>query len=257
VPHFDFHFYTVGQDVRESIVPSDPRWAEKANHLPAPEFIPEFNAALAPPGVTPADIAVPMMGVHWVDVTSAELQGVLGNPDGYRPFTRTFIHGSWDGKVIFWEPMITRAHILSKKNAEEPEVRDEFTWRVTGDWASSHEERTVSPDEARRWLESGMSESYPTREPFRRVTDPAWEGATFLDSRELHRVLTAYEGQTDDLVPGAYCALAAMMDELERDFDVRVVLWFEPMRAPLPGDSALDERRRAIALASRTQRVTR
>jgi hypothetical protein len=135
-----------------------------------------------------------------------------------------------------------------------PEVRDEFTWRVTGDWASSHEERTVSPEEARRWLESGMSESYPTREPFRRVTDPAWEGATFLDSRELHRVLTAYEGQTDDLVPAAYCALAAMMDELERDFDVRVVLWFEPLRAPLPGDTALDERRRAIALASRTHK---
>jgi hypothetical protein len=116
----------VGREVRESIVPSDPRWAEKANHVPAPEFIPEHNAALAPPGMTPDQVAVPMMGLHWVDVTSAELQGVLGNPEGYRPFTRTFIHGSWDGQLIFWEPMITRAHILSKKEATEREVRDEF-----------------------------------------------------------------------------------------------------------------------------------
>ena len=78
----------------------------------------EFNAALAPPGVSPAQMAVPMMGVHWVDTTSPELQGVLGNPGGYRPFTRTFIHSSWDGQVIFWEPLITRAHILSKKEAK-------------------------------------------------------------------------------------------------------------------------------------------
>jgi len=126
VPHFDFHFYTVDRALRESIVPSDPRWAEKANHVPAPEFIPQFNAALAPPGATPADIAVPMMGVHWVDVTSPELQGIMGKPEQYRPFTRTFIHGSWDGELIFWEPMITRAHILSKKDATDPMVRDEF-----------------------------------------------------------------------------------------------------------------------------------
>ena len=126
VPHFDFHFYTVGREVRESIVPTDPRWAEKANHVPAPEFIPEHNAALAPPGVTPDQAAVPMMGLHWVDMTSHELQGLLGKPEAYSPFTATFIHGSWDGQMIFWEPMITRAHILAKKAATTAEERDEF-----------------------------------------------------------------------------------------------------------------------------------
>ena len=133
------------------------------------------------------------------------------------------------------------------------DVRDEYTWRVTGDWAITREERVVAPDEAKRWLESGLSERYHTREPFQRVTDPAWRGATHLDSREMHRVLTAYEKQTEDRVPAAYCALAAMMEELERDYDVRVVLWFEPLRTTLPGDTAIDERRRAVALAGRRE----
>ncbi len=125
-PHFDFHFYTVGMDVREGIVPTDPAWADKANRLPGEEYVPAYNAALAPPGATPAEIAVPMMGVHWVDVRSPELQALLGNPEAQRPFTRTFIHGSWDGRLIFWEPMITRAHILEKKTATDPAVRDEI-----------------------------------------------------------------------------------------------------------------------------------
>src|SRR5690606_9252241 len=126
VPHFDFHFYTISKGEREAIVPADPEYRAKANRLPADEYVPAFNVALAPPGVEPADVAVPMMGVHWTDVRSPELQGLLGNPDAARPFAATFIHGSWDGSWIFWEPMITRAHILSKKGAADPAVRDEI-----------------------------------------------------------------------------------------------------------------------------------
>jgi hypothetical protein len=125
VPHFDFHFYTITQAERDAIMPSDPRWAEKANALPAAEYIPQFNLALAPPGAKPADVAVPMMGVHWVDLRSPELQRLLGKPEAYKPFTATFLHGSWDGKVIFWEPMITRAHLLAKRDATDPAVRDQ------------------------------------------------------------------------------------------------------------------------------------
>jgi len=125
VPHFDFHFYTISKEERDAIVPTDPRYAEKANNVPAKEFVPPFNAALAPPGAKPSDVAVPKMGLHWVDVRSAELQGLLGNPAGYKPFTATFIHGSWDGKFHFWEPMITRAHILEKKTTTDAAVRDQ------------------------------------------------------------------------------------------------------------------------------------
>lgn len=126
VPHFDFHFYTISKEEREAIVPSDPKWAERASNVPGEDYVPPFNVALGPPGAEPAQIAVPLMGLHWVDMRSQELQALLGNPEASRPFTATFIHGSWDGRFIFWEPMITRAHILAKKTATDPAVRDEI-----------------------------------------------------------------------------------------------------------------------------------
>ena len=124
-PHFDFHFYTVSKAERDAIVPSNPQYAAEANNVPSGDYVPPFALQLGPPGAKPADVAVPLMGVHWIDTRSEELQGLLGKPEAYRPFTRTFIHGSWNGRFHFWEPMITRAHILAKKTATEPAVRDE------------------------------------------------------------------------------------------------------------------------------------
>ena len=126
VPHFDFHFYTISKAERDAIDPASPDFYKKGGNLPAAEFVPPFNAALGPPGVEPAKLVVPMMGLHWVDLRSAELQKLLGKPEGYKPFTATFIYGSWDGRFHFWEPMVTRAHILSKKEATDPAVRDQL-----------------------------------------------------------------------------------------------------------------------------------
>jgi hypothetical protein len=64
------------------------------------------------------------MGVHWIDVRSPEIQGPLGHPENARPFTTTFIHGSWDGRFIFDEPMVTRAFILGRKTATTAAQRD-------------------------------------------------------------------------------------------------------------------------------------
>ncbi len=117
VPHFDFHFYTITLAERNAIVPSNPNFAAEANNLPSDGYVPPFYAALAGPGQMPADIAVPMMGVHWSDVRSPELQGLLGHPENYQPFTKTFIYGSWNGRFIFYEPMVTREYLLSKPDA--------------------------------------------------------------------------------------------------------------------------------------------
>ena len=106
-PHFDFHFYTIGPEERNAISPADPQWAQKANHAPAPEYIPANYVPAGAPGTPLVDLAVPRMGVHWVDATSPELS------EGKR-FTETFIYGSWDGKVIFAEPMVTRAFLESR-----------------------------------------------------------------------------------------------------------------------------------------------
>jgi hypothetical protein len=127
LPHFDFHFYTVPVEVRNSIVPTDPQYAAKAANFPAPEFrAPFYIDAATPAQIPPAAATVPQMGLHWLDVRSPELQGMAGNPAGFRPFTKTFIYGSWDGQFIFDEPMITRAYILAKKTATDPAVVDEL-----------------------------------------------------------------------------------------------------------------------------------
>lgn len=124
-PHFDFHFYIVSKAERDEIVPANPQYAEQANLLPSGDVVPPFMVQLSPPGSKPVDAAVPKMGVHWADIRSAELQGLLGKPDQFKPFTSTFILGSWNGRFHFWEPMITRAHILAKKMATDAAVRDE------------------------------------------------------------------------------------------------------------------------------------
>jgi hypothetical protein len=116
VPHFDFHFYTVSRETRSSIVPTDPRYAEAAASLPAAEFRPPFYLDAATAAGAPAwAVTVPQMGLHWFDLRAPELQAALGNPAGYQPFTRTFIKGTWDGRFIFDEPMITRAWLLTKR----------------------------------------------------------------------------------------------------------------------------------------------
>ncbi|MEP6778733.1 MAG: DUF5602 domain-containing protein [Gemmatimonadaceae bacterium] len=114
LPHFDFHFYKVTNDVVMAILPSDPQYATKAASFPAAQFVPTgYVAASVLGGTTAAVAAVPMMGLHWLDTSAPELQP----PPAGKTFTETFIYGSYDGKFIFIEPMITKAYLESLKGA--------------------------------------------------------------------------------------------------------------------------------------------
>jgi Domain of unknown function (DUF5602) len=108
-PHFDFHFYTISPAERDAIDPTDPNFATKARNVPTGDLVPPFYVV---PG-DPAEVAVPHMGVHWSDVRSPELQGMLGHPELYQQFTKTFIYGSWDGQYTFMEPMVTVDFLLT------------------------------------------------------------------------------------------------------------------------------------------------
>ncbi len=116
IPHFDFHFYVIPLDDRNAIVPSDPLFQTKANRLPSPEFIAPGYLNLPPPPA-PAN-AVPMMGVHFSDLSSPELQPPTS--PNHATFTRTFIYGSWDGNVIFQEPMITVDYLRTQPDGVFP-----------------------------------------------------------------------------------------------------------------------------------------
>jgi hypothetical protein len=96
--------------VRNEIVLEDPAFAEKAARLPAADEIPAgYVSTHVLLGTTPAEMTVPRMGLHWLDGKSPEL------PPGNQPFTATFIVGSWNGQVIFDEPMVTRDFILAQR----------------------------------------------------------------------------------------------------------------------------------------------
>lgn len=110
-PHFDFHFYRVPLATRNEIDPSAADFAAKAARLPAEDEIRAgYMSTHVLLGTTPAGMTVPRMGLHWVDTKSPEL------PPSNQPFTRTFITGSWDGQVIFDEPMVTRDFILAQRS---------------------------------------------------------------------------------------------------------------------------------------------
>ena len=111
-PHFDFHFYQISSQERESIVPSNPAFATKTGAFPSAEYVPAgYKAMSVFAGIPAAAAAVPFMGMHWVDASSPELQP----PPVGKTFTTTFLYGTYDGKFIFLEPMITKSYIESMK----------------------------------------------------------------------------------------------------------------------------------------------
>lgn len=60
----------------------------------------------------PPGTGVSGMGAHWIDPVSHEFHG--------HDFTHTFIWGSYDGRFIFIEPMITKAFLESKPQVSVP-----------------------------------------------------------------------------------------------------------------------------------------
>lgn len=98
-PHFDFHFYMSTEAERLAIPPYEVD-STKFKIAPAAAYLPA-NYVHFPAGV-------PQMGSHCLDVTSPELSGA--------PFTETFIYGAYDGKVTFYEPMITGDFVKNNPN---------------------------------------------------------------------------------------------------------------------------------------------
>ncbi|PRZ28177.1 hypothetical protein [Flavobacterium granuli] len=98
VPHFDIHFYMISVEEQMAI----PEWSPETNDL--------FNN-YPPPGYMPADYFTPpdaataeaQMGKHWLPVN-------LGD---YLPFSKIMVYGSYNGNLIFIEPMITLDYLLS------------------------------------------------------------------------------------------------------------------------------------------------
>lgn len=104
-PHFDVHFM---------IEPQESIYDIKVGPC-GPEFVQcdQFEIARKP---VPAnymhadfqdvEAVVPAMGNHLIDVTGSEFAG--------EPFTRSWIYGAYDGRITFYEEMLTLDYLLSK-----------------------------------------------------------------------------------------------------------------------------------------------
>lgn len=105
VPHFDVHFY---------IEPIENVFSLQRGDC-GPEFMrcDQFEIATQPvptaymhPDYVDVGAAAPAMGNHLVDTTAAEFHG--------EPFTRSWIYGAYDGRVIFYEEMLALDYLQSQ-----------------------------------------------------------------------------------------------------------------------------------------------
>jgi hypothetical protein len=101
--HFDFHFYMITEEERAGITANGDDLL-RSRREPAAEFVPEGYVHVP-------DSEVPRMGSHWVNPLSKELHGQM--------FTTTFLYGSYDGRLVFAEPMISKSFLETKTNVTE------------------------------------------------------------------------------------------------------------------------------------------
>lgn len=129
VPHVDVHFYLADTATIDTIDPLVPGYLEKAPRLPDPKYLP----AGYEPANDPLFGTVPGMGLHWLD----------GTRDDHH-FTETVLHGTWDGRHIFVEPMMTREWLQTRPQLHE-DLRQPVAYQNTGLYPTTY---SVTWDEA-------------------------------------------------------------------------------------------------------------
>ena len=101
-PVVDVQFHMTTPEQRRKIAAEGEDLARARKPLPG---------GAVPVGYTLADGALPAAGARWVDPVS------LGS-DG-RPFTRTLVYGSYDGKLTFIAPAVTRSFLEARPDVYE------------------------------------------------------------------------------------------------------------------------------------------
>jgi hypothetical protein len=110
VPHFDIHFYMISAEEQLAIPAWSPKTDAAFNNYPPMGYMPADYGT--PPGPATAEA---QMGKHWLPV----------NLGAYLPFSKIMVYGTYNGKFIFVEPMITLDYLLSdvpfNDNYSQPE----------------------------------------------------------------------------------------------------------------------------------------
>lgn len=106
VPHFDVHCYTITTDEKHQI-----QGSPLFGGTDVPQPLPPDQL---PPNHVPDHSVVPEMGLHWFDTTAPEFRG--------EAFTHTNIYGSYQGDLIFVEPMVTKDFLAGLADGETVET---------------------------------------------------------------------------------------------------------------------------------------
>lgn len=138
LPHFDVHFYTISPEERQQITVTGDD-LKKVYKPPLPEFLPPDNVLVPDVG------GVPTEGWHAVDLKSPEFLG--------QGFDNTFLYGYYNGELVFWEPMVTKAFLETQPNTTDP-LKLPAAYSKSGYYPTSysvkydemHQEYTVSLD---------------------------------------------------------------------------------------------------------------
>lgn len=146
-PHFDVHFYAVPAAERMTWRPGSPGFADGARP-PDGRYIPAGYVA------DPAGSVIPAMGLHWLD--RADPTYAPGGPG----FAEVVLYGSYGGRVVFVEPMITKAFFESIRESgavhEEPLAQPE-AWASAGYYPTAYTVRYDPEAEAFRVELGGMT----------------------------------------------------------------------------------------------------
>jgi hypothetical protein len=121
--HFDFHFYIASEaSVRAIRTGSCGIFIDCDDFKRATQPVP---AKYVNKQHVSVGAAVGAMGDHLIDSTSPE----FAKPP--RKFTYTWIVGAYDGRVTFFEPMITREYLMGRPNICVP-IKQPDAWQISG-----------------------------------------------------------------------------------------------------------------------------
>lgn len=108
--HFDFHFYTISDIDRNMIFTGN--CAGGVNCAVSAKAVNPIPAKYVPPDFFNTNLVYAHMGNHYADGTSPEFNGGT--------FSHTFILGAFDGKITFYEPMVSLEYLKTMPNQCTP-----------------------------------------------------------------------------------------------------------------------------------------
>ncbi len=138
LPHFDVHFYMASRESVRQIRPGT--CGEMVDCEDFERGIKPVPAKYVARDYVDLQVVAPDMGNHLIDTTSPELR------DPPAKFTHTFIYGAYDGKITFYEPMITAEFLLSNPDVCVP-LKLPDAYEMAGYYPTQYCMRRVADEE--------------------------------------------------------------------------------------------------------------